>query len=66
MDVDRMENRNCYNCGGFRHLARNCRNKKIKDRIGKGRRLEYGDRQWLAIKGTNKQDFVEGDLITFG
>jgi len=27
MDVDRKENRNCYTCGGFRYLARNCRNK---------------------------------------
>ena len=23
MNVDRRENRNCYSCGGFRHLARN-------------------------------------------
>jgi len=36
MDVDRRENRNCYTCGGFGHLARNCRN------IGMGmnRRME--------------------------
>jgi len=26
IDVDRRENRNCYVCGGFGHLARNCRN----------------------------------------
>ena len=39
MDVDR--GRNCYNCGGFGHLARNCRNKGIGNKIGKGKRLEY-------------------------
>ena len=27
IDVDRRENRNCYACGRFRHLARNCRNR---------------------------------------
>jgi len=36
MDVDRRENRNCYTCGGFRHLARNCRNREI----GMNRRME--------------------------
>jgi len=30
MDVDRRENRNCYACGGFRHLARNCRNRGME------------------------------------
>jgi len=36
MDVDRRENRNCYACGGFGHLARNCRNR----RMGMNRRME--------------------------
>jgi len=35
MDVDRRENRNCYTCGGFGHLARNCRN-----RVGMNRKME--------------------------
>ena len=39
MDVDR--GRNCYNCGGFGHLARSCRNRGIGNKIGKGKRLEY-------------------------
>jgi len=30
MDVDRRENKNCYTCGGFRHLARNCRNRGME------------------------------------
>ena len=44
MKVDRS-NRNCYNCGGFGHLARHCRNRGIGNRIGEGRRLEYGSRE---------------------
>ena len=32
MDVDRRENRNCYACGGFGHLARNCRNREMMNR----------------------------------
>ena len=31
MDVDRRENKNCYNCGGFRYLARNCKNRRIEN-----------------------------------
>jgi len=33
MDVDRRENRNCYICGGFGHLTRNCRNKGMNRRM---------------------------------
>ena len=40
MDVDR--GRNCYACGGFGHIAWHCRNRGVENRIGKGRRLEYG------------------------
>jgi len=32
MDVDRRENQNCYACGGFRHLARNYKNKGMMNR----------------------------------
>jgi len=32
MDVDRRENRNCYTCGGFGHLARNYRNRGMMNR----------------------------------
>ena len=28
--MDKRENRNCYACGGFEHLARNCRNKGME------------------------------------
>ena len=36
MDVDRRENRNCYACREFGHLARNCRNRGM----GMNRRME--------------------------
>jgi len=32
MDVDRRENRNCYTCRGFGHLARNYRNRGMINR----------------------------------
>jgi len=38
MDVDR-NNRNCYACGDFRHLARHCRNRGA----GMNRRMETED-----------------------
>ena len=40
MEMDR-ENRNYYNCRYFGHLTRNCRNQGTRDRIKKGRKLEY-------------------------
>jgi len=43
MDINRRERKNCYNCGEFRHMARNCRNRGTENRIGEGRRLEYGE-----------------------
>jgi len=36
IDVDKRENRNCYNCRRFRYIARNCRNR----RMGINRRIE--------------------------
>ena len=36
IDID--QEKNCYSCRGFKHLARNCRNSKIRERK---RRLEY-------------------------
>ena len=53
MDMD-QGNRNCYNCRVFGHLARNCRNRGIGNRIGKERRLKYGQRR--MIEGGNKDN----------
>jgi len=36
MDVNRRKNRNYYLCGGFGHLARNCKNREM----GMNRRME--------------------------
>ena len=38
MEIDR--GRNCYACGGFGHMARNCRNRG-RGRLMDGRRVEY-------------------------
>jgi len=40
MEVD--WGRNCYACGGFRHMARNCRNWGQRRRVAENRRVEYG------------------------
>ena len=42
IDVDRRERRDCYNCRGFGHMARNYRNRGVGNRIGEERRLEDG------------------------
>ena len=42
MNIDRRENQNCYNYREFGHLARNCRNRRMGNKIEKSRRLEYG------------------------
>jgi len=34
--------RNCYACRGFRHMARNCRNRGQRGRVVENRRVEYG------------------------
>jgi len=39
MDIDC--GRNCYACGGFRHMAHHCRNRGQRGRVAEGRRLEY-------------------------
>jgi len=40
MEIDR--GRNCYACGGFGHMARNCRNRGQRGRVVENRRVEYG------------------------
>jgi len=40
IEVDR--GRNCYACGEFRHMARNCRNRGQRGRVVENRRVEYG------------------------
>ena len=40
MEVDR--GRDCFACRGFGHMARHCRNRSMRGRVGKNRRIEYG------------------------
>jgi len=51
MEVDRR--RNCYACGGFRHMACHCRNRR-RGRAEQGRRLEY------------KEGMFEGNIEQIG
>ena len=39
INMDRRDNRNCYNCGRFRHMTRNYKNRKV----GMNRRMETED-----------------------
>ena len=50
MDVDRRDNRTCFACGGFGHMARFCRNRGMANR-----RMEV-ERDNNNLKG-------EGDLV---
>ena len=65
INVDRRENKNCYNCGGFEYLVRNCRNRRIGNRIREGRRLEYrGNERQGRVEGENGKNLnKERDLI---
>ena len=33
---------NCYACGGFRYMARHCRNREQRGKVADNRRVEYG------------------------
>ena len=60
MNVDRKEGRNCYNCGGFRHIAKHCKNKG--NRIGEERRLKYsGNKGQRRIEGGNREQNLNGE-----
>ena len=68
MEMDRI-NRNCYDYGGFGHLARNYRNRGTKGRTGEGRRLEYkgnnGQRRMIEEENKKFSNNLNGngDLI---
>jgi len=63
MEVDR--GRNCYACGGFRHIAYHCRNRR-KGKAIEGRRVEYGGERIKEIhehannlKGVENLEFLD-------
>ena len=58
MDIDR--GRNCYTCGGFGHMARNCRNWGMKGRVGDNRRMEYREGRIEEIS-TFSNNLKEGE-----
>ena len=39
MEID--QKRNCYTCGGFRHMVYHCRNRGQRGRVVENRRVEY-------------------------
>ena len=46
IEVD--QGRNCYACGGFRHITCHCRNRR-RERAIKERRVEYEERRIKEI-----------------
>ena len=61
MNIDR-NNKNCYNCERFGHLARNCKNGGTGNRIREGRRLEYRNKnnEQRRSEGENRQNNLNG------
>jgi len=53
IDVDKE--RNCYNCGEFGHVIKNCRNQSI---IGQERRIEYGNNLNIRDNLKEKESLV--------
>jgi len=64
IDVNRREGRNYYNCKGFRHMAKNYKNRRVGNRIGEGRKLKY---EQGRIEEENRSSNLkeEEDLIVF-
>ena len=60
MEIDR--GRNCYACGGFRHMARNCRNRGMRGRVAENRRVEYGDSRIEEIENLSNNLKVDENL----
>ena len=60
MEVDR--GRNCYACGGFGHMARNCRNRDQRGRVAENRRVEYGGGRIKEIMNNVNNLKVEENL----
>jgi len=60
MEVDR--GRNCFACGGFGHMARNCRNRRMGGRVTENRRVEYGGGQIEEITNFSNNLKVDENL----
>ena len=65
IDVDRRKN--CYNCREFGHMAKHCRNRKTRNKIEEGRRLEYGgNKRQKKIEGRSETSNLNGVMECFG
>ena len=60
MEVD--SGRNCFACGEFGHMARHCRNRGMRGRVGENRRIEYGEGQIEEIMNFSNNLKVGEDL----
>ena len=60
MEIDR--GRNCYACGGFGHMACNCRNQGIRGRVAENRRVEYGGGRIEEIENFSNNLKVDENL----
>ena len=60
MEVDR--GRNCFACGGFGHMACNCRNRRMGGRVTENRRVEYGGGQIEEITNFSNNLKVDENL----
>ena len=60
MEIDR--GRNCYACGGFGHMARNCRNRGMRGRVAENRRVEYGGGRIEEIENCSNNLKVDENL----
>ena len=61
MEINR--GRNCYACGGFRHMARHCRNRGQRDRVAENRRREYGSGRIKEIINISNNLKEEENLV---
>ena len=56
MSMDRE--RNCYNCEGFGHITRHCRERENLGRIGQGRRMNYEDNSNTVNNLNGKENLI--------
>jgi len=63
MKIDK--GRNCYACGGFRHMAHHCRNQEQRGSVAENRRVEYrGERiEEITNFGNNLKEEENLELL---
>ena len=60
MDIDC--GRNCYACGGFGHMAHNCKNRGQRGKVVDNRRVEYGGERIEEISNLS-DNLKEGENL---